>query len=276
MSSPTQWETELLDLAAYLRRIGCSDLLAEGVGSTASTELLWQVHRAHSAAIPFENLDILLGRGIQLDLESVQDKLVTQGRGGYCHEQNLLLAAALERLGFSVTRLTARMLVGSRHPATHIALRVLIEGAEYLADVGLGAEGLIDPVPLREGEYADADGWLHSLTRHCATSGWELSVRRPGGKAHMLYRIVDEPTQPIDFEVSTHWTSTHPRSPFTSHLVVHQRKPHHRLALSWSALVEMLADRDVVTDIDRARLSHIIAETFQLPLSADELASLRS
>src|SRR5215469_1149692 len=92
-----------LDLGAYQARIGYS-------GACVPTpEVLAELHLAHATHIPFENLDIQLGRPIHLDLESLQSKLVRDGRGGYCFEQNTLFAAALETLGFPVTRLAARV-----------------------------------------------------------------------------------------------------------------------------------------------------------------------
>src|SRR6516164_7620350 len=92
-----------LDLPAYLDRV-------EYTGPCApTTAVLQALHLAHVTHIPFENLDIQLGRPIRLDLESLQAKLVRARRGGYCFEHNTLFAAVLERLGFGVTRLAARV-----------------------------------------------------------------------------------------------------------------------------------------------------------------------
>ena len=107
-------------LDAYLTRVGGTRTLAPGL------EGLAVLHRAHCAAIPFENLDILLGRSIALDLLSLQAKLVRDRRGGYCFEQNTLFKAALEALGYRVTALAARVRVGTTEvrPRTHMLLRV--------------------------------------------------------------------------------------------------------------------------------------------------------
>ncbi|MFI7701305.1 arylamine N-acetyltransferase [Nonomuraea sp. NPDC049480] len=71
------WDIEKLDLGAYLTRLGYDGPLTPTAGT------LRAVHLAHVQAIPFENLDVLLDRGVRLDLGSLQDKLVTGGRGGY-------------------------------------------------------------------------------------------------------------------------------------------------------------------------------------------------
>jgi arylamine N-acetyltransferase len=94
--------------------------------------VLEAVHRAHAVAIPFENLDVRLGRPIRLDLASLQAKLVAGRRGGYCFEQNTLFAAALEALGFRVTRLAARVRLGAARllPRTHMLLGVDVGGRD--------------------------------------------------------------------------------------------------------------------------------------------------
>ena len=88
-----------LDLHAYAARVGYSGRF------TPSLATLQSLHLAHATHIPFENLDILLGRPIRLDLDSVCAKLIDGRRGGYCFEQNALFAAVLEAAGFRVRRL---------------------------------------------------------------------------------------------------------------------------------------------------------------------------
>jgi len=95
--------TDSFDLSAYLDRIGLKQ------PPPATAEGLAQVQRAHRLAIPFENLDVILGRGIRIDSASVFAKLVTARRGGYCFEQNRLFEDALIALGFTVRPLLARV-----------------------------------------------------------------------------------------------------------------------------------------------------------------------
>ena len=93
----------MLNLAAYLERIGYS-------GSTEpSAETLRALHRAHMLAVPFENLDIHLGRKIVCDESRFLHKIVNERRGGFCYELNGAFAALLRGLGFQVTLLSARV-----------------------------------------------------------------------------------------------------------------------------------------------------------------------
>src|SRR5690606_26344024 len=102
-----RWESDGLDLAAYLERVGYAGPLGPGL------DTLRALQAAHLDAIPFEALDPYLGRPVPLDIGSLQDKLLHRRRGGYCHEHNILFATVLDRLGFHVTGRSARMLMGS-------------------------------------------------------------------------------------------------------------------------------------------------------------------
>ena len=122
------------ELDAYLRRIDYEGPLEP------SLPALRGVLAAPSAPIPFENIDVLLKRGIRLDIATLQDKLVQRQRGGYCFEQNTLLAAALRALGFSIVTLVARVVRGlaesAATPRAHQLLRVDLPEGPYIADVG--------------------------------------------------------------------------------------------------------------------------------------------
>ncbi|GAA2274585.1 arylamine N-acetyltransferase [Nonomuraea roseoviolacea subsp. roseoviolacea] len=216
------WDIEKLDLDAYLARIGHDGARAP------SAATLRAVHRAHVTSIPFENLDVVLGRGVPIDLESLQDKLVRRRRGGYCHEHNLLFAAALERLGFRVTRHLARIRLGGRfHLArTHATLTVEPEeGGRWLADVGFGGEGLVEPLPFRDGATARLGEWAWRLGRD--GDFWEL---RAGDTALYAFRE-EEPQYPSDFEVANHYVATSPRSPFTRHVLAQRTTPDTRIRI---------------------------------------------
>src|SRR4051812_37023644 len=104
------------------------DPYAERIGhrgtSTPTSDTLEGICFAHALKIPFENLDIHLGRSIRIDPPSVFDKLVTQGRGGYCFEQHTLLQEMLRAIGFTTRPLAARVLYGppAERPRSHMLL----------------------------------------------------------------------------------------------------------------------------------------------------------
>src|SRR3954453_10282938 len=91
------------DLTAYLDRIGYAGLREPALAT------LQGIVAAHATSIPFEGIDVLLGRGIRLDTTSLMDKLVHAGRGGYCFEHNSLLQQALLALGFVVEGFAGRV-----------------------------------------------------------------------------------------------------------------------------------------------------------------------
>ena len=204
--------TEELDLQAYLQRIGYDG------GLDPTVETLTALHRAHVLSIPFENLDILLGRPIRLDLASLQAKLVRDRRGGYCFEQNALFAAVLEHLAFDVTGLAARVTMGEERttPRTHMILAVDIAGTRWLADVGFGGDTLLDPISFESSEPVHQGAWAFRLgVDGDARILWGL---RPDGWLD-LYSFTLEPQLPVDYEVANHYTSTWPRSPFVTKII---------------------------------------------------------
>ena len=200
-------ENEALDLDAYLTRIDYSG------ERNATAETLRQLHRAHVTHIPFENLDIMLGKSIRLDLASLQTKLVRNRRGGYCFEQNALFSAVLEKLGFVVTRLAARVRFGTSEvrPRTHMALKVEADGKSWLADVGFGGWGLLEPIALVDGEESKQGLWSFRLRRE--REQWVLSCPQcPVGADQFSFTL--EPQLPIDYEPPNHFCSTWPQSSF--------------------------------------------------------------
>ncbi|GAA3099255.1 N-hydroxyarylamine O-acetyltransferase [Kribbella aluminosa] len=203
------WDIEKLDLDAYLARIGHARV-------APSADALRSLHRAHVLAIPFENVDVVLGTHPGISLDAIQAKLVGRQRGGYCYEHALLFGAALEQLGFDVVRRVARVQPHKSGPRTHALLKVGVDGEEFLADVGFGA-GQLYPTPLKDGVVVDQAGWDHRLTHDGDV--WTLSKQTPDGWIPQ-HASNDEPVRPIDYEVYHHYVSTHPNSPFTGRPVV--------------------------------------------------------
>ena len=170
--------------------------------------------------IPFENLDILLGRPVRLDLTALQEKLVGAGRGGYCFEHATLFAAVLERLGFRPQLHSARVvLINPRAaaPRTHMFLTVALEGETFVVDPGFGLLAPRAPIPLVDRPEAQAGHETHWMVRD--GNDWVLRARR-GDAIVDAWVSTLEPDNPIDFEVANHYTATHPASAFVNRLML--------------------------------------------------------
>ena len=256
----------MLDLDAYLERIGLS-----GRPSVA------QVHRAHLTSIPFENLDPHQGLPVSLEVEDLERKLVTERRGGYCFEQNLLLKAALEALGATVDMFLARMRLGGEpgvmRPRSHLLLRVSENGASWHADVGF-ARGILEPIPFGPGPTHEQLGWSFRVIEE----GSELVLQMLAGDEWAdVYGFLPQPVPLIDVELSNWWTSTHPHSLFVTGLLVGIRGDDGTgtLICDWSelSLSELTPAGTSVTPLDREAIPELLATRFSLPdfvLDADK------
>ncbi|MCA6092534.1 arylamine N-acetyltransferase [Streptomyces sp. SCA3-4] len=267
--SNSQWSGDELDLDAYLDRIGLQGPLEPNL------QTLRAMHRGHVAAIPFENLEVQLGRPVLLDVKALQDKMVTRRRGGYCYEQNSLFAAALERIGFSVTGLGARVRVGSdgMRPVTHMTLKVVADGEEWLCDVGFGGEGLLEPLPFRDGAEARQGEWRFGLVRE-ENGVHALRTLRADGWGD-LYAFGPEDRFPIDYVVMNHYTSTHPRSPFVSRVIVQQTESALRRMLVGPVFVTVRADGSTEQrEVGAAELNEVLRSEFRIELDEEEVATL--
>ena len=207
------WGTRDLDLTAYLDRIGQPEREPSRVALAA-------LHRAHRRTFPFENIDVLLDQHPGVSVAAVQAKLLGLPRGGYCFEQSVLLAAALELLGYAVRRHLSRTRHPRTSPRTHLVSVIELDGQRLLCDVGMGWT-LLEPMPLVDGAEVTQDGWRFRLTRReeFGTVTWELA-RINGEQWEPMHWIEDSLIHPIDVEVAHHYTSTHPLTYFRSSLVV--------------------------------------------------------
>ncbi|MEU2790522.1 arylamine N-acetyltransferase [Streptomyces sp. NPDC007100] len=266
----TVWGGAQLDLDAYLARIGYE-------GERAPTlAALRELHARHAATFGFENLEIVLGRPVLLDLKSLQEKMVGRRRGGYCYEQNLLYAAALDRLGFAVSGLGARIRMGETkiRPVTHALLKVRLDDEDWITDVGFGGEALLEPVPLRDGVEARQGGWTFGLVREGTDGTWVLRSRHEDGWFD-LYAFGPEARYPADYGVFNYYISTHPRSPFTGRMVVQQPGPDLRRTLIGTELTLTRADWSrEVRQVPADEIPAVLAAEFGLVLDEQDAADL--
>jgi N-hydroxyarylamine O-acetyltransferase len=220
------------DLDAYLERIGYSG------PRTATLDTLEAVHALHPAAIPFENLNPLLGWTVALDVDSLQAKMVGGGRGGWCFEHNTLFRHVLEALGFSVTSLAARVLWNAPPdrpvgPRSHMLLLVHLGGRPYIADVGFGGNVLTSPLRL---EPHIAQPTPHEPHRLLPLENGFVVEASLGGEWKPFYRFTLEPQFPADFEVSNWYLCHHPSSFFRHTLLGARVNTEGRYALLNNAL----------------------------------------
>lgn len=253
--------TASIDLHAYLDRIQWGGSVRQDLDTL--TGLL----RAHMRRIPFENLDVLLGKPIRLDLEGIQEKLVRASRGGYCFEHATLFAAALEALGFEPVRHTARVVVfvpRAAAPRTHMFLAVPVSEGTFVVDPGFGALAPRVPVPLVDGEPAQVDGETHRMVRD--GRHWVLQAQ-VGAKSIDAWASAMEEEYPVDFEMGNHFTSTHPASPFVNRILLRALTDSGRVAVMNRDVTFWHRDTPEHTQLaDRTALRALLAEHFGFDL----------
>jgi N-hydroxyarylamine O-acetyltransferase len=187
-----------------------------------SLAVLHTVTGAHAEHIPFENLDVLLGRAIDLSDDAVFDKLVLRKRGGYCFEQNALLMRVLCALGFEVKPLSARGRIfwpdrSFIPPRTHLLLQVTLDGASWLTDVGVGASSLTAAIRF---ELDVEQHTPHDLRRIIRENDRFYHQVRHGAAWVDVYEFTGEEMPSIDRVVANWYTSAHPQSHFKSRMIV--------------------------------------------------------
>jgi N-hydroxyarylamine O-acetyltransferase len=225
-----------IDTAAYLDRIGHR-------GDTAPTlQTLREIHLAHLYAVPFENIDIHLGRPIVLDEVSLFDKMVRRRRGGFCYELNGLFAALLRELGFAVTLVGAEFPREPGEPSPdldHLTLLVQTTDRDtpVLADVAAGRGSFA--VPLRtdtEEEQAqpEAGASFRLLPEGDATRLWR---RAPDDEWEREYLFTRIPRQLDDFNEGCRFHQTSPASHFTQQRMSTLLTPEGRITLAGQRLI---------------------------------------
>jgi N-hydroxyarylamine O-acetyltransferase len=272
---------EALDLEAYFERLHwrgprSPSLIAPSLATLAG------LLEAHTARIPFEGLDVLLGRPIRLDLAGLQAKLVGARRGGYCFEHATLFAAVLEALGFAPLRHSARVILfqpRGESPRTHMFLTVPIDGIRYVVDPGFGLFGSRLPLLLDGGATHPTDtrppGTRPSDTHRMAREGrdWVLYAARDGVLVPAWVSSL-EADSPVDFELANHYVATHPDSPFVTRLMASAITPRGRVNVMNRSVTRLAEGVATAAELpDRAALRALFAADFGFDLP--ELEQLR-
>jgi N-hydroxyarylamine O-acetyltransferase len=219
-----------VNVPAYLNRIAYKGLL------TPNEETLFSLHRSHMFTVPFENLDIGLGRKIVCDENRFLHKIVDQRRGGFCYEMNGAFAALLRALGFQVTLLSARVSRddGSDGPEfDHLTLRVDLE-QPWLADVGFG-DSFVEPLRWQPGLEQEQFGRRFRLVSEDGRLRYEANL---DGSWKNQYTFTLQPRQLSEFAGMCRYHQTSPDSPFTHKRVCSLATPEGRITVSGDKLIE--------------------------------------
>ena len=259
------------DQDAWLSRIGYRG------SRTPTLETLRGLVEAHSAAISYESIDVLLDRPPKLDLASLQQKMIGNLRGGYCFEQNMLFRGGLLSLGFDVTSLQARVVRGlaidASRPMLHMVLQINLPEAPYLADVGFG--NVAPTAPLRLSADVEQDT-PHEVMRFIRM-GDELTLQsRVGDRWEHIYRVVLLPRLDAEYEMCNWFTASHPNSLHRNNLIAARPGPNRTRITLFNARLNI---RHATGEVERRTLADeseyrdVLTDTFGLKLSADELAT---
>ncbi|MFN3582862.1 arylamine N-acetyltransferase family protein [Phenylobacterium sp.] len=256
----------MVDLDAYFARIGYQ-------GPREPTlEVLRALHALHPAAIPFEAIDCLLDRGIDISPEAVDAKLIHGGRGGYCFEHNGLFRRVLTTLGFPVEGLAARVRWNMPddappQPRTHMVLKVLVGGAPWMVDVGFGGCVLTAPLRLEPGLEQQTDHDRYRLTP--VGEELRLEVLREAGWVP-AYDIGLSPCVQRDYEMANWFTSTHPTSHFRHNLLAARTTPEARYGLLFNRLTIRPRGGETAHEmLDAAGIERVLREVFKLPVEPE-------
>ena len=250
-------------LEPYLRRIGCDAPVR------ADLVTLTLLHNRQIQTVPFENFDILLGRGASLDPSHLYDKIVNRRRGGYCFELNSIMLEALQATQFEVRPLLARVHTPTRITGReHMINLVHLNGVDYVVDTGFGRDTPGAPLPLKldtpiqaaNGMFRFVDaGTLGTLLQKGAADAWEN-----------MYSFDMEHVIPMDIEMGNHFAATHPVSFFFSQRVAVIHTANGVRSLINMILTERGPDGVKETCLEPgARYLQALADGFGIRLDAD-------
>ncbi len=214
----------MIDVDRCLERIGYS-------GATEPTlYTLRALQMAFLLKVPFENLDIHIGRQIKLSLEDIYEKIVSRRRGGFCYECNILFFELLKALGFQVEYLSARMVKGTAAGPEydHMVLLVTLEH-DYLVDVGNG-QSCREPLRLDGTNSAASEGYTYRVSTHGEDYALYYQQQNAEWSPRFLFTLT--PRERAEFSAMCHYHQTSPDSLFTQHRLVTIATPEGRITLT--------------------------------------------
>jgi N-hydroxyarylamine O-acetyltransferase len=264
-------EPRLTNLALYLQRLGFD------APPVPTLQTLRQLQLRHTGAFPFENLTTLLGQPVLIDLPSIEQKVLHDGRGGYCYELNNLFLALLQTLGFEARGITGRVVMNQPEGAwtarTHRLSLVTLDGVRYITDVGFGGMVPTAPLMLDTGAEQLTPHEPYRIEQHA--DGYTLRAN-VGGEWRAMYIFDLQRQEDIDYTLGNWYVSTHPESSFVKQLMVARTGEGWRRTLNnGSFAIHRMgseSERRQVTDVDE--LIGLLEREFEIRVPAKEALKL--
>ena len=208
-------EPRLTNLKLYLQRLGFD------APPAPTLETLRQLQLRHTGAFPFENLSTISGAPVPIDLASIEQKVLHDGRGGYCYELNNLFFTLLLELGFDAQAISGRVVMnqpeGTWTARTHRLSLVTLDGVRYITDVGFG--GMVPTAPLVLDTEAEQATPHEPYRIEKQADGYMLRAK-VAGEWRSMYLFDLQRQEDIDYTIGNWYVSTHPDSPFAQRLMV--------------------------------------------------------
>lgn len=256
-----------MNVEAYLDRIGLKQ------SPELSLKGLSRLQDFHMRHVPFENLDVLLGRPLNLSLPALFDKVVSRQRGGYCFELNSLYAALLTEVGFDPIAMMARVWLRDPSltpPRTHLLNRVKIDGQDWISDVGFGGRAARLPLKIEDGyEVEDGDGRIRVIAD--PQFGYRVQRYQENVWSNQ-YSFETQQAHRSDILIGNHWTETHPESHFRQGIGVGLFTEEGRTSFYGGVLTRRGVETQTETVNGLSDVSQLLSETFglNLKLSSEE------
>ncbi len=214
-------------------------------------------------SIPFENLDIHMGRRIRLNEDAFYEKIIKHHRGGFCYELNGSFASLLRKLGFKVRMLSARVAskTGGFSPEfDHMTLLVTMKD-RWLADVGFG-DSFTEPKLLDYlGPQTDS-GRIYQITRKV---GRRLLSRWDAEKKlwEPQYQFTLQPRKLADFAGRCKWHETSLNSHFRKGRMCTQLTPNGRVTLTDRKLIVTKGSKRIESSVKtRTEFNRLLQKQF--------------
>ncbi len=243
-----------MNIPQYLQRINFTD------EPKVDLPTLKALHRQHVLHIPFECLDIHLGRPLHLTIPHLFQKVIEKRRGGFCYELNYLFYNLLTELGFSCRIIAAQVYSEQGVPGPkydHLAIIVDFEG-EWLADVGFG-DYFIEPMPI--GDLVVHQDWFKTYQmRRLDEENFLTEELRPEEDNKPLYNFSRAPQNIKAFVPECYEKQHLPDSHFIRNRICTRATPTGRITLRNEQMIERVDGQRTETVITSDEEYYRLAE----------------